>query len=776
MSYARLEALDGLQWPCYDEQHPGEVFLHSRLWERPVDGPRAPFIVVDARAAGRRARRRVPAAAHDRPPARGVQHRRADRRATRRRRGAARRSTSRPRTRRASGFARASRCACARAAARWWRRCTSTRRCGPGLTFMTFHFPDEVATNHADHRRDRSEVGHGGVQGGGRSASSAVEALAVTLMDISHRRRRSRPREERAAVDALLGPPGSGWEGGARDTARDGRTARGGRRGRRRAAAPAAAGVPRRAGPRRLGEPRRAQLHLPAPDRPAGRGLGRADVLSPVRDRAAAAGGGPRLRRHRLPRCAAPRRCARELERRMGPAGAARRRGAPGCAARASGSAIARRRCSSSGPARPPTRAVLAPVGDAAARAARRAPRRLVRRARSTDLRRLVPQAGRSGLALLRARRRRRSGEPRRLPRRRRLPGAGPGDRDRARRRSIAEVHRGEAARAAAARRFPTGSKWEAVAARAGAAALRGLQRRRVRARHLQGSRAAERRSVRHRRGDDDLRHRHRQRARLPLHPRRVSRCASVASPRAIGAGARRRAARRRRRRVGTSLRHRDAPRRRRLHLRRGDGALQLARGQARRAALEAAVSRRRSASSASRPWSTTSRRWPTCSTSCSRAARRGRRPAPPPPPARACSACRATSRGPGSTSCRSAARSREVIDARRRRGGRTAAAGGAARRRRRDVRRAASRSTCRSPSRTSRAAGATLGSGVVMVFDDTRRSARHARPHRRVLRATRSAASACRAGSAPCASASCSSSCGPAGRTRPATRRGCSC
>ena len=46
MSYARLEALGGLQWPCYDEQHPGELFLHSRLWERPVRGPRAPFHVV----------------------------------------------------------------------------------------------------------------------------------------------------------------------------------------------------------------------------------------------------------------------------------------------------------------------------------------------------------------------------------------------------------------------------------------------------------------------------------------------------------------------------------------------------------------------------------------------------------------------------------------------------------------------------------------------------------------------------------------------------------
>jgi predicted molibdopterin-dependent oxidoreductase YjgC len=46
MSYARLEASDGLQWPCYDESHPGEIFLHGRLWERPVVGPLAPFSPV----------------------------------------------------------------------------------------------------------------------------------------------------------------------------------------------------------------------------------------------------------------------------------------------------------------------------------------------------------------------------------------------------------------------------------------------------------------------------------------------------------------------------------------------------------------------------------------------------------------------------------------------------------------------------------------------------------------------------------------------------------
>jgi formate dehydrogenase major subunit len=47
MSYQRLEELGGLQWPCYDENHPGELFLHSRLWEDPVPGLRAPFVPVD---------------------------------------------------------------------------------------------------------------------------------------------------------------------------------------------------------------------------------------------------------------------------------------------------------------------------------------------------------------------------------------------------------------------------------------------------------------------------------------------------------------------------------------------------------------------------------------------------------------------------------------------------------------------------------------------------------------------------------------------------------
>jgi formate dehydrogenase major subunit len=43
MSYARLEALGGIQWPCPDETSVGSPFLHGRLWEWPVRGMKAGF-------------------------------------------------------------------------------------------------------------------------------------------------------------------------------------------------------------------------------------------------------------------------------------------------------------------------------------------------------------------------------------------------------------------------------------------------------------------------------------------------------------------------------------------------------------------------------------------------------------------------------------------------------------------------------------------------------------------------------------------------------------
>jgi predicted molibdopterin-dependent oxidoreductase YjgC len=49
MSYDRLDKLGGIQWPCPDENHPGELFLHARLWETdPASrGTPAPFTPVE---------------------------------------------------------------------------------------------------------------------------------------------------------------------------------------------------------------------------------------------------------------------------------------------------------------------------------------------------------------------------------------------------------------------------------------------------------------------------------------------------------------------------------------------------------------------------------------------------------------------------------------------------------------------------------------------------------------------------------------------------------
>lgn len=46
MSYRRLEELGGIQWPCLDEEDPGRLFLHDRLWEDEVVD-RAPFIPAE---------------------------------------------------------------------------------------------------------------------------------------------------------------------------------------------------------------------------------------------------------------------------------------------------------------------------------------------------------------------------------------------------------------------------------------------------------------------------------------------------------------------------------------------------------------------------------------------------------------------------------------------------------------------------------------------------------------------------------------------------------
>ena len=195
MSYARLEAEGGLQWPCYDESHPGELFLHSRLWEDPVPGNRVPLVPVE----------------HDPPvdkldadfPIRLTTGRRLDSYNTGVQTGgytltAASRRVARHLARGRRGLrARRGRAGPGRVAPRPGRgaRSGSTR----ALARADVHdppLPGRRRDQPADDRRDRPEVGHRRVQGDRDPDREA-------------RRRRSRP-------DAVA----KRWDAGARSDAR----------------------------------------------------------------------------------------------------------------------------------------------------------------------------------------------------------------------------------------------------------------------------------------------------------------------------------------------------------------------------------------------------------------------------------------------------------------------------------------------------------------------------------------------------------------------------
>jgi formate dehydrogenase major subunit len=146
MSYRRIEELGGIQWPCYDETDPGTEFLHARLWKDPVEGPRAPFHVVE----------------NDPPvdkltdefPIRLTTGRRLDSFNTGVQTGG---YTSPLRTREALLISPSD---AERLGVRNGERVLASSRRGsvevpirleaslrPGLAFMTLHFPDQVATN-----------------------------------------------------------------------------------------------------------------------------------------------------------------------------------------------------------------------------------------------------------------------------------------------------------------------------------------------------------------------------------------------------------------------------------------------------------------------------------------------------------------------------------------------------------------------------------------------------------------------------------------------------
>jgi formate dehydrogenase major subunit len=146
MSYRRLEELGGLQWPCESEDDPGALFLHGRLWEEPVRGPRAPFMIVE----------------HELPvdeldddfPIRLTTGRRLDSYNTGVQSGGYASPLRRPETLDLSPED------CERLGVSDGERVQISSRRGsvvapvhvdpnlrPGLAFMTLHFPDQVATN-----------------------------------------------------------------------------------------------------------------------------------------------------------------------------------------------------------------------------------------------------------------------------------------------------------------------------------------------------------------------------------------------------------------------------------------------------------------------------------------------------------------------------------------------------------------------------------------------------------------------------------------------------
>ena len=146
MSYARLAAEGGIQWPCPDADSPGTPFLHGRLWAEPRGGPAAPFHVVAQVA---------PFEALDADfPLRLTTGRRLESFNT----GVQSQSYRSPLRRRESldvsptdaarhGVADGEvvRVSSRRGAVEVPVRIDPTLR--PGLVFMTFHFPDQVDTN-----------------------------------------------------------------------------------------------------------------------------------------------------------------------------------------------------------------------------------------------------------------------------------------------------------------------------------------------------------------------------------------------------------------------------------------------------------------------------------------------------------------------------------------------------------------------------------------------------------------------------------------------------
>ena len=244
MSYQRLEELGGIQWPCPDEQHPGTLFLHARLWEEdPAKrGAPAPFTPVE----------QEPPVDELSPefPIRLTTGRRLDSFNTGVQSGKYATPLRRPETLDLSpedagrlGLAEGevAKVSSRRGSLEVPVHIDEVLRAG--LAFMTLHFPEQVATNVLtldawDPKSGTAEFKATAIRvdklpapapGGDESQRAEVERL----VDLRLGAAAQATDEERAAVASVLGPPESGWDGGQR-TAADGHVAYGGHAARAR--------------------------------------------------------------------------------------------------------------------------------------------------------------------------------------------------------------------------------------------------------------------------------------------------------------------------------------------------------------------------------------------------------------------------------------------------------------------------------------------------------------------------------------------------------------
>ena len=550
--------------------------------------------------------------------------------------------------------------------------------------------------------------------------------MDLHLLDAEADRRRARGRRRAAR------PAGVGWDGGARGRARRAHARVGGHaaRAQRHLLLPALQALQERVGWISEGG---ARLRLRAAQRAARRRLGRRDVLRAALDRAAAAAGRPRLRRHRLPLPTA----RTEL--------IAAARGAR------------RRREGASATGRPATWCRSPCLGQcdrapAALRDASRASSRGEQRARAASTRRPrwrrccrgdaaaspprhppLPQHGDPSLRLLRRVGRVRPDQPRRLPRARRLRRAAARARARARGRDRARSRTRSCSAAAAPRSRPASSGTPSRASRRARTTSSATRTSPSRARSRTAS-LMEGDPFALDRGDDHRRLRDGLRARLRLPARRVPADAHrVAAATAIEEA-------RRRGFLGDDVLGEGFAFD--IEIRKGAGAyicgeetaifnsIEGYRGEPRNKPPFPVVAGLFGKPTVVNNVETLVNVLPIVldgGAGVRRDRHRGSRPAP------SCSACPGTSSGPACTRCRSARRCASCSSWRA-----ASRAGVRCRRCCWAAPPAAScgptSSTCRSRFEGARAAETTLGSGVVLVMDDTVDLPRMLHAHRRVL------------------------------------------